>query len=193
MILSCCKIHSSIGKYFSLTFLLLSYQTPSFRCVDKSLNNRVAKHWKTAKMPEAVLISSFLCTCIDGFLSLALKSNLLSQPLRPRWPRHMPLTGGKPRLAACDVRPHMLRAGTPEGGWQGSFSQQSLQGRGRRSLMPASMQQPVLRLQLKVTIANNATYLYPPAIELSWWIQSILAEKYLLFPLCTEQSLSLFT
>lgn len=131
MILIFGKIHSSDLNIFQ-SLLLFPYQIPNFRCADKSLSKGVGKHCKSsinARRCSDLLISVHLH--LMGFLSLALKSHLLSQPFQPLWPHHMPLTGEKPRLAACDQSPHMLRGGTPEGSWQYSFSQQSLQGKER--------------------------------------------------------------
>lgn len=59
MILAFCKIHSFIGKYFSLTFLFLSYQTCNFRYADKSLSKGVGKLKKQQKCQE--LFSSNFC------------------------------------------------------------------------------------------------------------------------------------
>lgn len=83
MILTFGKIHSFDLDIFQ-SLLLFSYQTPNFRCADKSLSKGVGKHYKSSKNARScsdLLISVHLR--LMGFLLLALKSNLLPQPFQP--------------------------------------------------------------------------------------------------------------
>lgn len=56
--------------------------------------------------------SHFCAPAFDMFILSDSESCLLFKPLWPLWPYHMPLTGGKPRLAGYSQSPHMLRGGT---------------------------------------------------------------------------------
>lgn len=147
MILAFCKIHSFIGKYFSLTFLFLSYQTCNFRYADKSLSKGVGKLKKQQKCQE-LFSSNFCAPAFHGlpltgseikFLDLAPSTtcDLTTCPWLERSPGWLLV-----------IRVHICWWEGPRkiADRQYSFNQQSLQGKERCSLMPAFMLLNVFKL-----------------------------------------------
>lgn len=96
---------SALFIYFSCLLLHPEFFLGMSQGVRKQGN-----HNKNCK--ERFRSSHFCAPAFDMFILSDSESCLLFKPLWPQWPYHMPLTGGKPRLAGYSQSPHMLRGGT---------------------------------------------------------------------------------
>ena len=151
------------------------------------LTSHEAREWGNTGSKNGRNCSDLLMSVhlhLMGFLLLAdikavsAPSATLTSPYAPDW--------REAQLGCLWSESTYVEGGTPEDGWQYSFSQYSLQGDEGCSLVPALMLHTVFKPQLKVTSANDGSLPLPSGYR----VHTLLAEKYppfsFLFFLCLK-------